>query len=85
MTCGPACERCGTCSREDGTDWWRPPKCPFCCRFKQRGSRAELIDVLHKAQCTIAMCAGFISGNSVASKESVQEEIRKTFKLIEDV
>ena len=83
MTFGPACERCGANSYEGSEP--EPVVCPFCRKPKRRGSRQELVKVLRRAQTTLAMCAGYLAGGSVASKESVQAEIRKSFKEIEDI
>lgn len=83
MSFGPACERCGANSYEGSQD--EPVVCPFCRKPKRRGSRKELVDVLNRAKLALAMCAGFLAGGSVASKESVQKTIREAFKEIEDI
>lgn len=83
MSFGPACERCGCCSYEGSTDG--PVKCPFCKKFKRRGSREEIVAVLKEAEHALYAATGFIIGQSIASKESILKWIRETVERINDV
>lgn len=72
MTFGPACERCGGCSYEGSMDP-RPIRCPYCRKFKRRGSREELLEALAKAQHAITYAVWFVNNRRAPSGDDLQE------------
>ena len=82
MTLRPACERCGGCSYDGSAE--PPVRCPYCKKYKRRGSREELVQVLNDARHAMYAAVGFIAGQSVTTKASMTKWLVDTIKAIED-
>lgn len=84
MSFGPACERCGGNSREYEPDG-RPPRCPYCLKYKRRGTREELVEALRAAEHALLATVGHMAGQSILSAERVKELLIETIKKVQDV
>ncbi len=83
MAAGPACERCGACSYEGSHDG--PAKCPFCRKFKKRGTREEIVATLRECEYVLYAAMGYIMGDSVATEDSIKAWIKETIERINEV
>lgn len=83
MSFGPACERCGANSREYEPDGG-PPRCPFCRKYKQRGSREELVEALQAAEHAMLNAVGFLAGQSIMTKDALRRTLVETIKKVQD-
>ncbi|MDE2102917.1 MAG: hypothetical protein KGL39_37075 [Patescibacteria group bacterium] len=87
MSFGPVCERCGGnyCGGPfQGSMDTVSPICPWCHKPKKRGSREELVKLLHDSKHAMIAAVGFLSGASVSSKEAITAWLVGVVKEIEE-
>jgi ribosomal protein L37E len=66
------CERCGVNSWDGNQE---NPKCPWCGKFKRRGSREELTQQIRQLREVALNALGFLAGMSIMGAEELKARL----------
>lgn len=81
MTFGPACEHCGANSYE-GSD--TNPRCPWCKKFKRRGTREGLVEALQYASVGLGALRTWIDEQLEVCDSSGTRQTLEIYRRVAD-